>query len=661
MSHYLLDSFQLPVAFLATFVLNEVKGNKNMQKISVVFILDNSFAMQTATSITSLLKNKNKNTFYDIYLIVNQVSDANLHRIKKQQSQNCQIIIKQADMKKFQNLHHYRQGGYLSATESALLKFDLPQILKHLDKVLYLDGDVIIRSDLSPLFDIDIENYYLAAAHDTGKLYIENEFFRKYSDYFNSGVMLLNLKKLRQDNITETLIETKKNLNDQNLMDQNVLNVVLSSHVKLVDSRWNFLALNLYRSQKKWKIEDLNRLCKTQYKSLKDLTKQAVIIHFSSREKPWKYPSSFLADEWLKYYKKSPYKHEKLVFAEDYQKNNFWEKLFSVKNGKRHKLVTILGLSIKIKSKKLIYREKIKTLEQSFQSVEKLIKFLSLKSINKEKILSEIEKFDTYGLCHEKRSPKLIVSLTSYPDRMYDIHFCLYSLLRQKTKPDAVILWLAESQFARKEKDIPQKVLKLCEQGLTIKWCKEDMKSYKKLVPALKEYPNDIIVTADDDLYYQPDWLEKLYEEYLSDSVKTVVAHRCHQILLQAGNVLPYSQWSKCIVNTKPSPFNFATSGGGVLYPPHCLHSDIFNQELFMSLAPKADDIWFWAMGVLNGQCCRTVFAPNEITFVNPKREAGMNDDGRLYQTNGKGGNDEQLKQVLDYYPELLKILVNHV
>ena len=125
-----------------------------------------------------------------------------------------------------------------------------------------------------------------------------------------------------------------------------------------------------------------------------------------------------------------------------------------------------------------------------------------LPHIDKISVQKEINSFKGRGVTTSERSPKLIVTLTSFPQRMYDIHFTLYSLLNQSLKPDAVLLWLSEEEFPNREKDVPNAVLKLQENGLTIKWVKENLRSYKKLIPALKEYKNDILVTADDDIYY---------------------------------------------------------------------------------------------------------------------------------------------------------------
>lgn len=335
------------------------------------------------------------------------------------------------------------------------------------------------------------------------------------------------------------------------------------------------------------------------------------------------------------------------------------EKIFSIKNqifGDRvYKVITIFGLKIKKRNKIRELANQINILQNSVLPIIKLHNLKTNYSINKEKISSKIKFFNNYGITTEKRSTKLIVSLTSYPERMYDIHYCLYSLLTQELKPDEVILWLAKEQFPNLEKDIPHKVLKLKENGLSIKWC-NDIKSYKKLIPALKVFPNDIIVTADDDLYYKKDWLKKLYEEYLKSDKNCVIAHRCHRINIKNQEILPYNTWQKCIKNNSSSFLNFPTSGGGILYSPKSLYEDILNQDLFREHTPYADDIWFWAMSILNNKKIRIVERPNDIIYINPERELNINNDGTLFQTN-KTGNDIQLQNIINYYPQITDIL----
>lgn len=83
-------------------------------------------------------------------------------------------------------------------------------------------------------------------------------------------------------------------------------------------------------------------------------------------------------------------------------------------------------------------------------------------------------------------------------------------------------------------------MLKLRSFGLTIDWC-ENLRPYKKLIPALEKYPDNIIVTADDDIFYRPDWLKFLYDEHTKNP-DCVVAHRCQRIRLDAqGKLYSYN------------------------------------------------------------------------------------------------------------------------
>ena len=280
--------------------------------------------------------------------------------------------------------------------------------------------------------------------------------------------------------------------------------------------------------------------------------------------------------------------------------------------------------------------------------------------INRDKMDKKMEVFDEIGINADKRQQKLIVSLTSFPPRMNDIHYTLYSLLTQSTKPDEVILWLAREQFPNLEVDVPQKVLALQKNGLTIKWC-DDWRSYKKLIPSLLEYPDDIIITADDDVFYPANWLQKLYQQHLKFP-RNIICHRCHRVTWnKKGYLLPYSKWPHNVTRSKPSFANFATGVGGVLYPPHLLYKDVCNIELFKQLAPYADDIWFWAMEVLGGIKVKTFWGRmRKIKLVNAEREMRENAEQTLTQINiAQGGNDKQLKAVLDYYPQILENLKN--
>lgn len=280
------------------------------------------------------------------------------------------------------------------------------------------------------------------------------------------------------------------------------------------------------------------------------------------------------------------------------------------------------------------------------------------KSINKHKLENKIKNFNENGVTTNKRDIKLIVSLTSFPERLYDIHFCIYSILNQTLKPDEIILWLATNQFPNGEQDIPQNVLTLKKFGLQIKWC-DDIKAYKKLIPALKEYPDDLIVTADDDLFYPEDWLESLYEEH-KQNPSNIICQRSRRISFNNNDSLKsYDEWKLNDGEVKESFFNFSTNGAGSLFPPHSLYSDVSNKNLFEKLCPNADDVWIWAMALLNRTKIKGVKNNMvDLTYVNLARELNIINEKTLYSSNFDGGNDLQIKNIIDYYPDIMKILM---
>lgn len=306
------------------------------------------------------------------------------------------------------------------------------------------------------------------------------------------------------------------------------------------------------------------------------------------------------------------------------------KKIFNIEQLNLRVAVTLFGIKIKFKSKKV------------------------KQQINKASLSRKIGKFAKSGICEVSRKPRLIVSLTSFPERMAEIKYTLYSLLTQTLKPDMVVLWLAKEQFPEREKDIPQEVLNLCRYGLSIKWC-NDLKSYKKLVPALQEFPHDILITADDDLFYEPKWLEKLYNAYL-ENPQIIHCHRAHYIQLNAdGSLKKYTEWEQSVSASAASYRNFCTTGGGVLYPPKCFYQDVCQEKLFQKLSPTADDIWFWAMLVLNGKKIQVIKDNLPIKYVCPEREMGLTKDRTLASVNlGLAKNDEQLKNIIVRYPDII-------
>ncbi|WP_081445699.1 glycosyltransferase [Brachyspira pilosicoli] len=293
------------------------------------------------------------------------------------------------------------------------------------------------------------------------------------------------------------------------------------------------------------------------------------------------------------------------------------------------------------------YSDNNKEIFNNFYELKSSIFTLDLRNKARMQILALGDE----KIIEEKRKERLIVSLTSFPQRIYDIDVVLFSLINQTIKPDKIILWLSIEEFPNLEKDVPLHILNMRKFGIEIEFCK-DIKSYKKLIYALKKYPNDIIVTADDDIYYEYNWLEKLYNAYL-ENPNYIYCHRSRKILIDDDkNILPLIKWQNNYFgnkNIEPSYRNYFTTGGGILSKSLFFNNEIFNEELFMKLAPLDDDKWFFVMALLNDTKISIVKDNNKII------EIGYDDYKRLWDINKTGVNQQTFDKLLNYYGDKLK------
>ena len=274
--------------------------------------------------------------------------------------------------------------------------------------------------------------------------------------------------------------------------------------------------------------------------------------------------------------------------------------------------------------------------------------------VNLDQIDAAISKLCELGTSPTLIEDEVIVSLTSFPERINEVHYAIYSLLKQSVKPNKIILWLAEEEFNGKARDLPEALLNLTQYGLEIAWC-SNIGSYKKLLPTLKLHPNAIIVTCDDDAFYANNWLETLLMSHRKHP-DLVIAHRAHQIVFAGDMRLrPYEEWKRCISNIEPSYKNWFTGVGGVLYPPRCFSevADVMqDEEIFRFLCPTADDTWFWTMSILNDK--KIHVAKNNmsnITSINLQRALGNTSQFKLSDINVSGNqNIVQIDNALDFF-----------
>ena len=197
---------------------------------------------------------------------------------------------------------------------------------------------------------------------------------------------------------------------------------------------------------------------------------------------------------------------------------------------------------------------------------------------------------------------KIIVSLTSFPVALPFAAKAIQSILDGSVLPDKIVLYLTTNQFPSGKIPSNIKALLSATSIFEVRFCNEIIRSYTKLIPAIQDFPNEIIVTIDDDVRYHRNMLKCLLSRH-KKYPNAIIGHRVRRIKLNAK----YRKW-KCYKRVsllthsfKPSFRNLQTGVGGVLYPPKSLSKEMLKPDLFMRLAPTVDDIWFWAAAVANG------------------------------------------------------------
>lgn len=241
---------------------------------------------------------------------------------------------------------------------------------------------------------------------------------------------------------------------------------------------------------------------------------------------------------------------------------------------------------------------------------------------------------------------------------MPTVHHVIETILNQSVQPDKIILYLADEQFPGRK--LPQTLIDLAKNDkFEVRWCTHDIKSFKKLIPALIEFPDDIIVTFDDDILYPPNIIERLMAKHRKYP-HAICGCRIRLITAKKDDVGRYKTWKRykrlrlLLLGDKPRFRNLATTGGGTLFPPYSLHPEVFRDDVFMDLCPTTDDLWFCAMAILNGTKTVPAGRSLKITLVEEAQtEALANDNMR-----GKRLNDKNMKKILDAYPEVKSRLI---
>jgi lipopolysaccharide biosynthesis glycosyltransferase len=268
---------------------------ENKDRIPIAFVTDQNYLNHTIVTLTSILNNSDQK--YIVYILYTNIDEPYRQSyLEKFQNSNASIEFIEFNAERYKNYIIHNKN--LSLTTYA--KFDIPDLIPE-DKIIYLDSDIIVVSDLIKLWQLFDPQYSVMA--------VPNPPFPKWKDHdtiglsdhdksFNAGVLFLNLLKIRKENSAKSLFSFADQYHDIVLLhDESAFNYVYKNDWKPLPYYFNCTTLFFRRNY------NIVGLTPEEYQ---DLQKNMTIIHFTGRDKPWSVTSPHPKNkEWKKYSKQA--------------------------------------------------------------------------------------------------------------------------------------------------------------------------------------------------------------------------------------------------------------------------------------------------------------------------------------------------------------------
>ena len=295
--------------------------------IPIVLCADNNYAPFMYTTMISILENGYKNTYYIFFLLVSSGFSKKIQKLIIELNNKYNYYIYFIFIEnQFENIIMKIPHTTLTTYYRLLIGDLLP---KEIEKCIYLDVDICALKDLSELFNIDMKDNYIAGVVAAGYYFEEKKNCKRLNlpsmkQYINAGMLVMNLKQIRKDNMTEKFIElSKRNYNSQ---DQDVLNVACYGKIYTLPPKYNAMV---------FRLKENSPLLRDLYKEedIIEANNAPYIIHYSDKKKPWNYIGIYMENYWWDIAKKTPFS-KNLFTRENIYKNEL--KKFYYKKMKRH-------------------------------------------------------------------------------------------------------------------------------------------------------------------------------------------------------------------------------------------------------------------------------------------------------------------------------------
>ncbi len=255
-----------------------------MTDINVCLSCDDNYSKHAGVVIASILANASTNDNLNIYVLDGGISDEHKQEILSLKLiRDCCIEFVSINPQMFDDYAKIHTHSYITIATYYRLK--LATLLQTVDKIIYFDCDMVVNSSLANLFNTNLDNYLVAGVKDINK-----KMLKKNPEYINAGMIVFNLKAMREQNIEEEFLSwTKRNIENIKVGDQTIINEVCKGKIKIVDDEWN--------------VQSSNFTNRSSY------TNNPKVIHYVAKRKPWSWASfSFHRDLYFKYLQMTPWK-----------------------------------------------------------------------------------------------------------------------------------------------------------------------------------------------------------------------------------------------------------------------------------------------------------------------------------------------------------------
>ncbi|MCR4960382.1 MAG: glycosyltransferase family 8 protein [Lachnospiraceae bacterium] len=289
-------------------VISKIFGDKDKRKISIVLCTDAGYLLPSLVAIESIYMHKASETSLDIHILLDgMISEKEWSYIEIMKNRYKGITIHPVS-------HKYEEAPITLAhtTKSTFLRLMLPSFFPDIDKCIYLDGDLIVNSDLYSLYNVNMNRSYVAGVR-AATYYKDISKTRKRLgipknirnfEYINAGILLLDLKRMRKDGMEEKF----NALVDRpfEMQDQDIINKVCSGRIKIIDLKYNavvkygLLNPSLYEEMPHYQVAYKRK----EYLNACD---NPAIIHFAGKKKPWLYPEEDYRRLWWETAKRLPF------------------------------------------------------------------------------------------------------------------------------------------------------------------------------------------------------------------------------------------------------------------------------------------------------------------------------------------------------------------